>query len=157
MDLQRIRYLLAVFLFSLPSLPAWAELVVVVNSRSGVAVMSRSEVINIFFGRNRQFFNGLEAQPVDMLDAHPDRARFYHALVGKDLADINAYWSRQIFSGRTQQPPKMATTDEIIKWVSSHSGGIGYIELAKADARVRIVYELNPSAVDDQKRVKIEP
>lgn len=157
MGLQQVRYLLAVFLLSLASMSAWAELVVVVNTRCGVAVMSRSEVINIFFGRNRQFFNGLEAQPVDMLDAHPDRARFYHALVGKELADINAYWSRQIFSGRMQQPPKMSTTDEIIKWVSSHPGGIGFIELAKADARVRIVYELNPSVINDQKRMKIEP
>lgn len=144
MSLKQIRYLLAIVFLALPSLPAWAELVVVVNTRCGVAAMSRNEVINIFFGRNRQFFNGVEAQPVDMLDTHPDRARFYQALVGKDLADINAYWSRQVFSGRTQQPAKTATAEEVIKWVTSHPGGIGFIDLAKADARVRIVYEFKP-------------
>ena len=144
MGLKRIRHLLVIVLLALPSLPAWAELVVVVNVHCGVAAMSRNEVINIFFGRNRQFFNGIEAQPVDMLDTHPARARFYQALVGKDLADINAYWSRQIFSGRSQQPPKIATAEEVIKWVTSHPGGIGFIDLAKADARVRIVYEFKP-------------
>jgi len=123
---------------------AQAELVVVVNARNGVAVMTRNEVANIFFGRYRQFFNGVEAQPVDLLDSHPDRARFYSALVGKDISDVNAYWSRQIFSGRMQAPPRVNTSEEVLRWVSSHPGGIGFVELSKADARVRVVYELAP-------------
>jgi hypothetical protein len=142
---QRFRYLFLVFLLLLlPAGPVSAELVVIVNARCGVAAMSRNEVINIFFGRNRQFFNGIEAQPVDMFDSHPDRARFYDVLVGKSLADINAYWSRQIFSGRMQLLPKKASADEVIKWVLSHPGGIGFIDLSKVDARVRVVYELKP-------------
>ena len=136
--------LIACLLLLSPAVPVRAELVVVVNARCGVAAMSRNEVINIFFGRNSQFFNGVEAQPVDMVDAHPDRARFYSALVGKDLADINAYWSRQVFSGRLQLPPKVKTSEEVMKWIVSQPGGIGFIELAKADARVRVVYELKP-------------
>lgn len=127
-----------------PAGEALAELVVVVNARSGVAVMTRNEITNIFFGRYRQFFNGVEAQPVDLVDTHPDRARFYRGLVGKDLSDVNAYWSRQVFSGRMQPPAKVATPDEVLKWVASHQGGIGFIELSKADARVRVVYEFSP-------------
>lgn len=119
-----------------------AELVVVVNTRSGVAAMTRSEVINIFFGRYRQFFNGLEAEPVDLHDSHPDRARFYQALVGKDLSDVNAYWSRLTFSGRMLAPPRVLSSEDVLKWVSTHPGGIGFIDLSKADARVRVVYEL---------------
>lgn len=142
---QRFRYPFLVFLLLLlPAGPVSAELVVIVNARCGVAAMSRNEVINIFFGRNRQFFNGIEAQPVDMIDSHPDRARFYDALVGKSLADINAYWSRQIFSGRMHLLPKKASADEVIKWVLSHPGGIGFVDLSKVDARVRVVYELKP-------------
>lgn len=142
MGLKRICHLLFVGMLLLATEQVWAELVVVVNARSGVAAMSRNEVINIFFGRNRQFFNGIEAQPVDLIDSNPDRGRFYSALVGKDLADINAYWSRQVFSGRLQPPPKMRTSEDALKWIVSQPGGIGFIELAKADARVRVVYEL---------------
>ncbi|RKT60788.1 hypothetical protein DFR40_0934 [Azonexus fungiphilus] len=123
---------------------ALAELVVVVNARSGVAAMTRNEVVNVFFGRNRQFFNGLEALPVDLDDANPKRAQFYKLLIGKDLSDINAYWSRQVFTGRMQAPPRLQSTDEVLKWVVSHPGGIGFIELSRADARVRVVYELKP-------------
>lgn len=127
-----------------PAAEVRAELVVVVNVRCGVAAMTRNEVVNLFFGRTRQFFNGVEAQPVDMLDSHPDRARFYNALLGKDLSEINAYWSRQVFSGRMQPPPKVGSPEEVLKWVASHPGGIGFVELSKADARVRVVYELTP-------------
>lgn len=121
---------------------AMAELVVVVNARSGVAAMTRSEVINVFFGRNRQFFNGLEAMPVDLDDSHPKRFEFYMTLVGKDVSEINAYWSRQVFTGRMQAPPRLASTEEVLKWVAARPGGIGFVELSRADARVRVVYEL---------------
>lgn len=141
----RFRYLalLGCLLWGVP-LSLNAELVVIVNARSGVAVMTRNEVVNIFFGRYRQFFNGLEAHPVDVADAHPDRARFYASLVGKELSDIDAYWSRQVFSGRMQPPPKLATTEEVMRWVASRPGGIGFVESSKVDARVRVVYELKP-------------
>ena len=145
MDMRRfILSLFAIFLLLIESVPAFAQMVVIVNARSGVAVMSHNEVVNIFFGRYRQFFNGLEAKPVDLLDSHPDRARFYTGLVGKDLAEINAYWSRQLFSGRMTAPPRLRTSDEVVKWVVSNPGGIGFVELSQADARVHVVFELKP-------------
>lgn len=121
---------------------ARAELVVVVNVRSGVAAMTRNEVVNLFFGRSRQFFNGLEAQPVDLDDAHPDRARFYQALVAKETSQVDAYWSRQVFSGKTRPPPRVASSEEVVKWVVANPGGIGFVDASRVDARVRVVYEL---------------
>ena len=120
------------------------DLVVVVSPRSGVAAMTRAEVINYFFGRNRQFFNGVEAEPVDLHDSNPMRERFYRQLVGKELAEVNAYWSRQLFSGRMQPLPRVASSDEVLKWVAAHPGGIGFVEAHKVDARARIVYEFKP-------------
>lgn len=143
MSIRRLLLLCIVsWLLVRPAAEVRAELVVVVNARCGVAAMTRNEVVNVFFGRNRQYFNGIETQPVDMADSHPDRARFYSALVGKDLSEVNAYWSRQVFSGRLQPPVKVGTPEEVLKWVVSHPGGIGFVELSKADARVRVVYEL---------------
>lgn len=142
MMLRRLLPLLLLSALTLMPMSVRAELVVVVNARCGVAVMTRNEVINIFFGRNRQFFNGVEAEPVDLVDTHPDRTRFYQLLVGKDLSEVGAYWSRQIFSGRMQPPVKVGTPEEVIKWVTSHPGGIGFVDMSKADARVRVVHEL---------------
>lgn len=127
-----------------PAAEVRAELVVVVNARLGVAAMTHNEVVNVFFGRNRQFFNGVEAEPVELPENHPERARFYRLLVGKDLSEIRAYWSRQVFSGRMQPPVQVNSSEEVLKWVIAHPGGIGVLDLTRADARVRVVYELAP-------------
>lgn len=136
--------LVLLVLLTLPVGEALADLVVVVNARSGVAAMTRNEVINVFFGRNRQFFNGLEVHPVDLLDSPQrlGRQQFYKILVGKDLAEVDAFWSRQVFTGRMQAPARLTSSEEVIRWVATHPGGIGYVDQAQVDARVRIVYEL---------------
>ncbi|HEX6736552.1 MAG TPA: hypothetical protein VF096_17250 [Azonexus sp.] len=131
-------------LLAAPPALATGSLAVVVNARCGVALLTRNEVVNIFFGRYRQFFNGREAQPVDLVDSNPARSQFYRRLVGKDLSEINAYWSRQIFSGRMQALPKVATPEEAARWVAANPCGIGFIEQTKVDARFNIVYELAP-------------
>lgn len=141
MRLPLLPSLLIIFGVVVAPLAAQAELAVVVNAQCGVAAMSRNEVINLFFGRNRQFFNGVEAYPVDLVDNHPDRSRFYQQLVGKNLSEVNTFWARQVFSGRMQPPVKVSTPEEVLRWVVSHQGGIGFIDLSKADARVRVVYE----------------
>ena len=145
MPLRRLLLMMTTcWMFLQPAAEAQAELVVVVNVHCGVAAMTSNEVVNVFFGRNRQFFNGQEAQPVDLPDTHPDRVRFYRELIGKEISEVNAYWSRQVFSGRMQPPTKVNTSEEVLKWVVAHPGGIGFVDLARADARVRIVYELAP-------------
>lgn len=133
--------LLCCTLLLLTGKPAVAQLAVVVDARSGVAVLTRHEVMNIFLGRYRKFFNGLEAQPVDLLDSNPGRALFYQALLGKELAEVNAYWSRQIFSGRLPAPIRLRDDDEVLTWVVSHPGGIGFVDAMKVDARVKVVFE----------------
>lgn len=138
------RLAVASWLIVLPVREVYAQLVVVVNARSGVAVMTKNEVMNIFLGRYRQFFNGVAAQPADMVDNNPERMRFYQALVGKDLAEINAHWARLVFSGRIQPPPQLDGADEVLKWVVSHPGGIGFVDVGKVDARVKVVFEFSP-------------
>lgn len=139
-----IRLLFVACWLLLPVEHAFAQLAVIVDARSGVALLTRNEVMNIFLGRYRQFFNGQEAEPVDLVDSNPDRQRFYQALVGKSVDEINAYWARQVFSGRIRPPFQLASQDEVLKWVTSHPGGIGFVDLSKVDARVKVVFELKP-------------
>lgn len=120
---------------------AWADLVVIVNARSGVAAMTRNEVVHIFFGRNRLFFNGQEAHPVDLQGKHPVRLDFYRRLVGKELAEIDAYWSRQQFTGGARPPVQLESSADVLEWVATQPGAIGFVELPHADARVRVVYD----------------
>ncbi|MDP2785559.1 MAG: hypothetical protein Q8O38_13340 [Sulfurimicrobium sp.] len=124
--------------------PAVAELVVVANAGSGVERLSRDEVINIFLGRYRQLPSGLAALPIDQPAEQPLKAQFYRKLVNKDLAEINAYWARLIFSGKTSPPRQAASAAEVMAWLVRTPGAIGYVERGMVDARLRIVMEFEP-------------
>lgn len=137
---QHLPLLIALAL--LPWAQASADLVVVVNAKSGVAKLTLNETINIFMGRYRQLPSGIVAQPVDLPDTNPDKERFYSLLVDKDLPEINAYWARLIFSGKTSPPHQAKSTAEVIDRLARQPGAIAYIERNQVDSRFRIVLEL---------------
>ena len=118
------------------------DLVVVTHNASAVGKLSRNEVINIFFGRNRQLPSGLPAIPFDQPPDSQEKKVFYMKLVSKEPSEINAYWARLIFSGRTQPPRQAESATEMAALISSHRGAIGYIERSKLDPRLKVVYEL---------------
>jgi ABC-type phosphate transport system substrate-binding protein len=120
---------------------ASADPVVVVNARSGVERLSQDEVINIFLGRYRRLPTGVAAIPVDQPENSALRTEFYRKLVNKELNEINAYWSRLVFSGKTSPPRQAVSASEVFSMLSREPGGIAYIERGLVDNRFRIVLE----------------
>lgn len=121
-----------------------AEPVVVVNAASAVKQLSQDEVINIFLGRYRRLPTGESAIPIDQPEGSPLRAEFYRRLVNKDLNEINAYWSRLIFSGRTSPPVQAANLADVMYLLNSGASSIGYLDRSQVDKRFRIVLEFPP-------------
>ena len=64
-------------------------------------------------------------------------------LINKELAEINSYWARLIFSGQGSPPRQADNAAEVIEIVSGNKGAIGYIPRAAADKRVRIILDLS--------------
>ena len=123
---------------------ASAEPVVVVNARSAVVRLSRDEVINIFLGRYRQLPTGETALPVDQPEGSTLRSEFYRRLVNKEPNEINAYWSRLIFSGKTAPPKNASSPAEVVSYLTGNAGAITYIERTQMDIRFRVVFEFLP-------------
>jgi ABC-type phosphate transport system substrate-binding protein len=121
-----------------------AEVVVVVDAKSGVERLTQDEVINIFLGRHRKLPTGIAALPIDQPLAGGLRAEFYRKLADKDLAEINAYWARLYFSGKTRPPLQANSASEVLAHVVGNPGGVGYLERNQADARVKIVLTFAP-------------
>ncbi len=133
---------LVFFTLLLPVAASAEGLVVVVNPDSGVERLTHSEVINIFLGSFRQLPSGIVAIPVDLPKSHPGREEFYRQLVGKNPAEINAYWARLIFSGRTRPPIQAEQAEEAIALVQNVVGAITYLERSKVGGKLKIVFEL---------------
>jgi len=138
-----MKALLTTFFIVLTSLGTgvMAEPVVVVNAESSTPALSQAQVIDIFLGRYRSFPNGGTATPIDQPESSALKADFYRKLVNKELNDINAYWARLIFSGRTSPPLQAANTMDVPALLARQAGGVAYMERNQVDKRFRIVME----------------
>ncbi len=128
-----------------PAAACFADLVVVVNPMSGVDKVSREEVVNIFLGRSRRFASGLSAKPADLPPSQAERALFYRLLIDRELTEINAYWARLVFSGRTTPPRQATSVEDLLDFVGSTPGAIGYLDRTRVDGRVKMVLEFAPN------------
>ena len=140
---RRLASLGLMLMLALPGAAASAatDLVVIVNPASGIERMSREEVPAICLGRARKLPSGITALPIDQTTAG-DRPRFYRELVNKEIAEINAYWARLIFTGQSSPPRQADSAGDIIEIVSGNKGAIGYVPRALADKRVKVVIDL---------------
>lgn len=121
---------------------AATDLVVITNPNSGVDKMTRDEVTAIFMGRSKKLPSGLTALPIDQPVAG-GKGKFYAELINKELAEINSYWARLIFSGQGTPPRQADDNAEILEIVSSSKGAIAYLPRAAVDKRVKVVLDLS--------------
>jgi hypothetical protein len=126
----RRRFAIAVVGLSLGlgAIPAWADLVVVASVRSVVGQLSREDVINIYMGRYRRLPDGSAAEPFDLAAGSPERKAFYRRLLDKSLEEVNAYWARLVFSGRTTPPTESIGPEEMLDRLAADPHAIGYLE-----------------------------
>jgi ABC-type phosphate transport system substrate-binding protein len=140
---MKLRALYPVLLLASAALPAQAEdWVLIANPRAGVTQLTRDEVINIYLGRFRYLGTGIAADPIDLSANSALRTRFYRQLVDKNPAEINAYWSRLLFSGKTRPPRVIASSDEAMHLVSRLPSALAYVERSKVNGNVMVVFEM---------------
>ena len=145
--LSRRRRGLAVSLAALclcaAALPARADVWVVVPMSSSVKSMSQKELVDLYMGRSRAFPDGTFALPFDLPRDDPSRAAFYKALTGMDLAQINSYWSRLMFSGQTLPPQPLPGEAAMADLVKRNPSAVGYLlQEPAADKGLRVVLVL---------------
>jgi ABC-type phosphate transport system substrate-binding protein len=117
-----------------------ADVVAVVSARSPIIALDKSQVADIFLGKASRFPNGLQAVPIDQAEGSAVRDEFYGKVVGKTAAQIKAYWSKIIFTGRGQPPPSVSNSIEMKKRISDNPAAIGYIDRSLVDDSVRVVF-----------------
>lgn len=129
-------------LLLLPALTARAEMVVVVNAHSHVERLTREEVVNIYMGRYRKFADGSAAHPLDQAADAPERQAFYRKLLNKSQEEINAYWARLVFSGRTSPPVELKPREVLLKELESDPNAIAYVDRRNLPRGVKVVFSL---------------
>jgi len=125
---------------SLTSAAAMADVVAVVSAKSSITAVSKSQLADIFLGKTNRFPDGTQATPVDQAEGSAARDEFYDKIVGKTAAQIKAYWSKIIFTGRGQPPPTVSSASEMKKRVSENPAAIGYLDSSMVEDSLRGVF-----------------
>jgi len=119
-----------------------AAVVVVMSADGDTEQLSKSQVINIFLGRDRELPDGTKAIPVDLPANNPAKAEFYRVMVNKDLDQMAAYWSRFVFAGSTTPPYQATDIPQMIRFLANHPGAVGYLNSSIKDPRIKVVLRL---------------
>jgi ABC-type phosphate transport system substrate-binding protein len=127
------RLLLQALLACALPLPAYAELVIIVNPQNPATRMFPSQAAQFFLGGSVQFV------PVEQPENSAIRAEFYKKVLEKEPAQVQAIWSKIVFTGKGKPPKEAKSSAEVKKVVSESPNAIGYIEKSAVDDSVKVV------------------
>ena len=105
---------------------------VVANASVPTRTLSRDSVAQIFTKKNVKWPDGSRVVPVDLPVGSKTRESFSQTVHGKGSAVVDAFWQKQLFSGRDLPPLTKASDAEMVSYVRVTTGAIGYVS-AEAD------------------------
>ena len=131
---------LAAAILALVAKPVQAQAFKVI-AHEGVAEseLPKDVVAKLFLKQAPKFPSGTAAKPVDLVKTSPVRAEFSTAVLGRPVTAVETYWQQQIFAGKDVPPPATASDDEVIAFVRSTPGAIGYVSAGAATAGVKVI------------------
>ena len=109
----------------------------IVNPTNQTAELSHRQLVNLYMGRTQNYPDGTLALPVDQAPDSEARQAFYKRLVGKSVAEVNAYWAKLLFTGRASPPRALTDSATVLQVVRENRNAIGYIESEYVDDPVK--------------------
>lgn len=137
----RLPLLLVLFLFwggLFGSAQAVADIVVIANKSLGVGSISVKEAKRVWLGKIKKL-GGISLKLADLPKGNGSRDHFYSKVVKKSEKKLKFYWAKIVFAGKGV-PPKILDSDaDVISWVASTPGAVGYVDSAIADDSVKVL------------------
>ncbi len=133
-------FIILVFLLFLTTVSAAADIVVIGNLDTDISSLSSKQVQEIFLGRTRVFSDGSRVFPLDVSDL---RVEFYQKLTHRPIEQIDGYWARLQFSGRSSPPELKKDQQAVVAAVKENRGVVAYIERKIVDeTQVKILFSV---------------
>ncbi|OUS28548.1 hypothetical protein A9Q99_12935 [Gammaproteobacteria bacterium 45_16_T64] len=123
--------------------PSQAGVVVIVNAENTASDFSQRQLVDLYMGRNLYFPNGQLALRLDQSPSSEIRRTFYESLVGKSVAQVNAYWARLLFTGRASPPQVIRTSKGLLQAIKNNPNAVGYIDEKELEDGVKVIARVN--------------
>lgn len=117
---------------------ASADVVVVVHP-SNAAAINTTQIKRIFLGKEKKFSDGKEATPINSVASYSSRDQFDSNILGRSSAQVSAYWSKLVFTGKGIPPKEVENDAAVIAIVVNNQNAIGYVDSAAVTGDVKVI------------------
>lgn len=128
--------LLSLLFFSAQSM---ADVVVIVNA-ANTNTLTKDDVERIFLGKKTSFPDGSKAQPFYLSPGDGAKEVFDEKSLGKSSAQLKAYWSKLVFTGKGTPPEEVGSSADAVSKVAGDATAVAYIDRAALNDKVKIAY-----------------
>jgi ABC-type phosphate transport system substrate-binding protein len=117
---------------------AFSDMAVIVHPNN-TSTFNNDIIKKIFLGKQTKFTNGNHAIPINATETLPTYVAFIGKIVGKSRTQINAYWTRLVFTGKGTMPTILTSDTEIVSTVAVNQGAISYVDSSSVTDKVKVI------------------
>ena len=81
------------------------------------------------------------AIPVNLPEGNPWRQQFLNAVLGQSEEQYTGYWLVRRYVGKGTPPQELATPEEMLKYVASTPGAVGYLPASKVPPGGNVIFK----------------
>jgi len=112
---------------------------VVVHRAKPITAMTRARLSDIFLGNTTEWEDGSRILLVEQLETSPVRQDFSRHVHRRAASAVRSYWLQRMYAGRAVPPVEKATDEDVIAYVKSHPGAIGYVNSSASTDTVKVL------------------
>jgi ABC-type phosphate transport system substrate-binding protein len=117
----------------------YAEMVVIVNKANPNANISAAKLAKYYKGEAQLWEDGKRILPVDLRDANPLAVHFTREFLNMDMEMKRRMWASKIYSGAGLPPQQFNDESQVISFVASEPGAIGYVHEENVKENVKVI------------------
>jgi len=112
---------------------------VITNQDNPTTTMSREMISNVYLKKVERWEDGKRVRPVDLPKSSMLRESFTRDIIGRDVSAVLSYWHQMMFSGKGVPPLLRSSESDVVEFVRSNPGAIGYISPETPVEGVKVV------------------
>jgi ABC-type phosphate transport system substrate-binding protein len=128
-----------IFLFCVVSYSfAIGDIVVIANKSIDIKDISMKDIKNIYL-KNKKDIQGIKLTPIDNKNI---KHSFDKKVLNKTQLQVNSYWAKMIFSGKSQPPVLLENDSLVVQRVLNNKNIIGYIKKDNIDSNIQTLLNI---------------
>lgn len=116
----------------------FADISVVANKSLASDSITQKEAKKIWLGKIKAL-NGVTLKVSDLPKGNATRDYFYKNVVKKSERKVKATWARIVFAAKGTPPKVFGSDAEVLSWIASTPGAVGYVSSAAVDDSVKVL------------------